>query len=133
MVEANDYITIATKLPQDDQKAADITSFLTDELDKKHALASKALEERIVELKKLKGQLSVICQEYSRIEEQEQPKLKDIPVFATSAKTLLNNQLNLIKAVEADIARHEKEIELQDYSKQLKIKSMLMLFDMPNV
>lgn len=111
MVEANVEKKDETPQPQEIQSADEIASFLTDALDKKHALSSKALEERIVELKKLKEKLSVISLEYSRIEDHEQTKMKDVPVFNIGAKTLTNMNLNIIQALEADISRHEKEIE----------------------
>jgi hypothetical protein len=81
MVEANVNKREDTPQPQDLQAQEDETAWLIEALDKKHAHAAKILNERLVQMRQLKEDVSVMSLRFAKLDADETLKLKNTPMF----------------------------------------------------
>jgi len=86
MVEANENKREDTPQPQDLQAQEDETAWLIETLDKKHAHAAKILNERLVQMRQLKEDVSVMSLRFAKLDTDETLKLKDFPMFKKGLK-----------------------------------------------
>ena len=99
-----------------------------DALDKKYNI--NLIKERVEALRKFKEEVSVHSLNYAKFESDQQPKLKNVPVFARGLKFYNELNVKLISELESEIKRTEREIDGIQSLKEAKIKQIISLFEM---
>ena len=129
MVEANEEIK-AQGQPQDKPTphADELALIITEALEKNYN--EDMVTERVEALRKFQEEISVFSLKYAKFESEQQPKLKNLPVF--SKGLLFYNELNLqiIQEIENEIKRTAKELDGVKAFREFQLKQMMMVLHM---
>lgn len=89
------------------------------------------MKERVELLRALKEEASIAILKFAKIDAEQTTKLKENPTFAKGLEFYNDLNLSIIKELDNDIGRTEKEIEMVATIKESKIKDLLAIIEMP--
>ena len=99
-----------------------------DALEKKYSV--ELINERIEALKKFKQEVSAFSLTYAKLEFEEQPKLKSVPVFMKGLNFYNELNLQIIQELEAEIKRTQLEMEGIQSLKEAQLNKIAELLSM---